>query len=60
MIFIWVFLKFWSNEFIMVFGVILGLLYFVVEILVCLIFMLFLGKFLNNCIMKFKLWLIYD
>lgn len=60
MILIRVFLKFWSNEFITVFGAISGLLYFVVETLARSTLTLFLGKFSNNRIMKFKLWPIHD
>lgn len=60
MILIRVFLKFWSNEFITVFGAISGLSYFVVETLARSTLTLFLGKFSNNRIMKFKLWPIHD
>lgn len=37
-------MKFFSNEFLVMFGVLLGIIYFVIEIVVYLILMLFLGK----------------
>lgn len=53
MILIRVFLKFWSNEFIAVFGAISGLIYFIIETVARSTLMLFLGKISNNCIVKF-------
>lgn len=49
MILIRMFLKFWSNELLTVFGAISGLLYFVVETLARSTVTLFLGKISNNC-----------
>lgn len=49
MILIRMFLKFWSNELLTVFGAISGLLYFVIETLARSTLTLFLGKISNNC-----------